>query len=167
MHVISSFVGSNFVGKQRKKKGAYSDSSTISSEHINSIMESLRWKSTKSSTAKNYHSIWREFNQFLIRLDRKPQYWEDRVALFCTYLVDKGRKSSTIRSYISAIKKVLKTDGYPWNDGRVELTALTNACKLINDVVKTRLPINCKLLGIAAFQNWQIVSNSTLPECFV
>ena len=37
------------------------------------------------------------------------------MALFCAYLVEQGHQSSTICSYISAIKNVLCTDGYQWN----------------------------------------------------
>ena len=41
-----------------------------------------------------------------------PQAWEDRVSLYCTYLVEQGHQSGTIRSYKSAIKMVLMTDGF-------------------------------------------------------
>ena len=135
-----------------KSARSSSGDSTLSSEYFGLVMERLKSQTNRKSTSKNYLSIWREFNQFPIRLDRKPEYWEDRVALFCTYLVDNGRKSTTIRSYISAIKSVLKIDGYLWNESRVQLTALINACKIVNDTVKTRLPINGKLLELILFE---------------
>ena len=112
----------------------------------------LKYQSNRKSTDKNYLSIWREFNQFLIRLDSRPEYWEDRIALFATYLINKGRKSSTIKSYISAIKFVLKRDGYQWNESRAQFTALTKACKLINDTVKIRMPISSQLLDLILFE---------------
>ena len=143
-----------FNRNKKKKSGPASSSnaSTLSSDYIESLMEKLKGQTNRKSTTKNYMSVWREFNHFLIRLDRKPEFWEDRVVLFCTYLVDKGRQSSTIRSYISAIKSILKTDGYQWNEARVQLTALINACKIVNDTVKTRFPISYRLLELILFE---------------
>ena len=115
-------------------------------------MENLKYKSNRNSTCNNYLSIWREFNKFIIRLDNKPNLWEDRVGLFAAYLVDRGRKSSTIKSYISAIKFILKRDNYEWDDSKAQLNALTKACKLQNDIVKIRLPISDKLLDLILFE---------------
>ena len=68
---------------------------------------------------------------------------ESRTSLYCGYLIEvKNRQSSTVRSYISAIKKVLTQDGYEWNDRRLLLNSLTRACKLKKDVIKIRLPIS-------------------------
>ena len=36
------------------------------------------------------------FNDFFIKLDRKPNAWEDRVALFIAYLIDKKQPEQTI-----------------------------------------------------------------------
>ena len=93
-------------------------------------------------------SQWSQFKylikdmQLVIRLDFKPKLWENKVALFCAYLVDNGRKSATIKLYISAIKSVLKSDGYEWDDTIVLMNSLTKACKLVNDRVYMRLPVN-------------------------
>ena len=115
-------------------------------------MENLKYKSNRKSTDKIYLTVWREFNKFLIKLDKRPEHWEDRVALFATYLVEKGRKSATIRSYILAIKFVLKRDNYIWDRTRAQLNTLTKACKLINDTVKIRLPISSQLLDLILFE---------------
>ena len=56
---------------------------------------------------KNYYGIWKTFNQFIVRLDFKPTNWEDRITLFAGHLIHLGRKSNTVKSYISAIKAVL------------------------------------------------------------
>ena len=61
-------------------------------------------------------------------------------------------KSTTVKSYVSAIKKTLVEDGYQWEDQKVLLGSLTNACKLVNDKVKTRLPIHCSLLEMILFE---------------
>ena len=52
----------------------------------------------------------------MINLDVKPTSWEDRVTLFIGYKIDQGINSSTVKSYVSAIKKMLTDDGYPWDD---------------------------------------------------
>ena len=92
------------------------------------------------------------FNKFLLQLDHMPNCWEDRAALFCVYMTQRGAKSATLRSYISAIKCVLKDDDYEWNDSLVMLTALTRICKNQNDVVKARMPIQCHLLELVLFK---------------
>ena len=58
-------------------------------------------------------------------------------------------QSSTIKSYISAIKSVLTRDGYVWNEDRVLLNVITKSCKVKNDRLTTRLPIQIRLLEIA------------------
>ena len=50
--------------------------------------------------------------------------------------MEEGIQSVTLRSYFSAIKHTLKTDGYAWDDNKVWLNALANACKLKNDKVR-------------------------------
>ena len=123
---------------------------------MESILERLKMQRVRGSTAKNYLSIWRKFNKFLIRLDRKPNLWEDRVALYCAYLIDQGSQSQTVKSYVSAIEGVLKDDGYQWNNDRILLSSLTRACKIVNDKVKTRLPITQGLLELILFETDRI-----------
>ena len=91
--------------------------------------------------------MWRQFNKFIIRLDSKPGSWEKCIVLFVAHLIDQKRKSSTIKSYLSAIRSVLKTDGQTkLNEDLFLLTSLIKACKLKNDKVKTRLPISKGIL---------------------
>ena len=116
------------------------------------IIDRLKSKRVRDSTSKNYLTVWRQFNKFIIRLDRKPEKWEDRASLFCAYMIDNGSKSSTIGSYVSAIKGVLRDDGYLWDDSRILLESLIRACKLENDVVKCRLPIHGHLLEALLFE---------------
>ena len=116
------------------------------------IMTRLRQKHVRDSTSKNYIAIWRSFNKFVIRLDVKPNSWEDRTALYCTYLINNGSQSQTIKSYVSAIKAVLKDDNYDWDDQKLLLTTLTQACRLKNDKVRCRLPIQKNLLEIILFE---------------
>ena len=98
-------------------------------------------------------SIWRSFNKFLIKLDiRTNMAWEQKAALFGAHLIENGIKSSTLKSYFSAIKKVLVQDNYHWDDSKVLLNALVRSCKISNDIVKTRLPISGKLLDLILFE---------------
>ena len=74
------------------------------------------------------------------------------MSLYCAYLYDRGIKSSTIKSYISAIKSYLIADNYQWDDNKVILAALTRSCRLRNDQVINRLPIQLSLLELFLVQ---------------
>ena len=88
------------------------------------------------------------FNNFYVKLDNKPDTWENRIILFVGYLIENERKSSTVKSYISAIKAVLQEDGVVLNMNQCLLTSLTKACRFQNNLVRTRLPIRQELLGL-------------------
>ena len=62
-------------------------------------------------------------------------------------------QSSSIKSYVSAIKKMLVVDKYDWDDKKVLVTSVTKACKLVNDVAKVWLPIYCSLLNMIFVRN--------------
>ena len=81
----------------------------------------------------------------------KPLNWNDRLVLFVGHLIREGKKSTTIKCYISAVKAVLKCDGVPGgklNENLYLLTALTRVCKLKNDIITMRLPIRRGMLNI-------------------
>ena len=96
----------------------------------------------------NYYGIWKSFNKFFLRLDQKPTSWEDRITLFVAHLVDSNRKSTTIKSYISAIKSELWDIGVELSTDDTLLGSLTRACKLRNDHVCMRMPIRHSLLMV-------------------
>ena len=135
---------------KHSKRGELSDSSssTISTTVMQKIIEKLRIQQYQESTRKSYLSAWRSFNEFYIKLDRKLQFWEDRLVLFVGHLVHTRKQASTIKSYISAIRAVLREDGYELNENRYLLNALTKACKLKQNKVKTTLPIQKGLMEI-------------------
>ena len=153
-----------FIIADTRSSSGRSHTSSISTAQMESILEGLKTKQHRSSTMKNYHTIWRTFNSFVIKLDKKPRIWEDRVALFGAYLVNKGIQSSTLKSYISAIKAVLLNDGYPWEDNKIILSTLVKACKLENDRVKTRLPIQMGLLEIILFEVQRLFADQPYLE---
>ena len=79
--------------------------------------------------------------------------WEVRVSYFGAYLIEAHKvKSSTLKSYISALKHTIKNDGYEWNDSKVWLSSLVKSCKIQNDVVKICLPIKFNLLEQILFE---------------
>ena len=123
-------------------------------DHINNILERLKSRQTRDSTAANYLSIWRHLKRFIISLDYRDHNlsWEEKTALFGAYLIDGGVQSLTLKSYFSAIKHVLKQDGYMWNENKVLLSSLIKSCKLENDQVKIRLPIQKGLLEMLLFE---------------
>ena len=129
-----------------------SGSSRLSTNDLERIVQSLMQKQHRDSTNQTYLSIWRQFNRFVIGLDRRPKLWEDRTTFFIGYLIDKGMQSTTIKSYVSAIKKTLLMDGYEWDDKLVLVRSLSRACSIVNDRVRTRLPIQCGLLEILLFE---------------
>ena len=131
--------------KCRLENDTDSSSSTISSSAIREIINKLKVQGRRSSTRHNYHTVWKLFNNFFIKLDQKPAKWEDRLILFVGFFIENGRKATTVKSYISVVKAVLQEDGVPLNIDRCLINSLTKACRYQNDMVHTRLPI-CKNL---------------------
>ena len=129
-----------------------SESSRISATHVRAIMDKLLLQQTQSSTSSTYLQIWRQFNKFLIDLDSRPDSWEDRVSLFIAYKIKNGMQSATVKSCVSAIKKILVDDGYHWDDQKILLTSLTKACRLVNDRVHKRFGISFNLLELILFK---------------
>ena len=66
-----------------------STSTKISTDSMARILDSLKGMKNRETTKKNYISVWRQFNKFIIKLDDKPTLWEDRVSLFSAYLIKK------------------------------------------------------------------------------
>ena len=120
----------------------------ISTRHIQDIIDKLRLQQYRNTTWKNYYTIWKIFNAFYIKLDIKPHSWEDRLTLFIGYLVDQDKQSSTIKSYISAIRAVLRELGYKLSKDLYLVSALMKACKIHNDKVRIRFPIQKRCLQL-------------------
>ena len=111
------FIFSNIVAGQRAvckiQKAGSSRSSTISVDYVNNVLDRLNSRQSRRSTTMNYLNVWTQLNKFLLSLDKLDNCWswEQRTALFGAYLVDNGVQSSTLKSYFSAIKHVLRQDG--------------------------------------------------------
>ena len=124
----------------------------MSTERIQFIFERLKANQNQKSTQKNYHCIWKKFTEFLINLDEIPMTWEQRLCLFGTFMVDKGAQSSTIRSYMSALMFILRTDDITIDDEKIRLGVIIRACKIENDRIYVRFPIRIGLLETLLFE---------------
>ena len=61
------------------------------------------------------------------------------------------------------MKRILSNDGYIWNENKLLLGSLFRATKLVNDSVKTRLPIQCGLLELILFELERIYGYNNQP----
>ena len=100
------------------------------------------------STKANYYGVWKQFNKFFIKLDCKPKEWEECLTLYVAYLVDQTIKSSTIKSYISVIKVVLRDVNIKLQEDQILLALLTRACRLHNDTISAHLLIRKGLVKL-------------------
>ena len=138
----------NFIGNPKKKTKSISstDSSTISVGDLSNIIEELKTQSCRSSTMRSYYNIWRSFNRFFVWLDKKPHTWEERLVLYVGFLIQNEKKSTTVNSYISAIKTVLISHGIKISEDRSLFNALTKACKLKNDSISLKLLVHKEII---------------------
>ena len=81
--------------------------------------------------------------------------------MFTGHLIQNNLKSTTVKTYISAIKGILAENNIPLSEDHYLLTSLTKACKLHNDEVITRLPIEKGMLGLLLNQ---ITKHFSAPE---
>ena len=92
---------------KRKNKRASSLSSatdlTISTEELHRIIDTLKSNRLRDSTRQNYYCVWKQFNKLFLKLDHKPGTWEERITLYVGFLIDQGKHSQTVRSYVSAL----------------------------------------------------------------
>ena len=128
------------------RKSENTSFSLLSTAEIDEIIEELRKYRHRSSTRRSYYSIWKQFNKFFVRLDNKPETWEHRILLYTAYLIHQGKQSSMVKSYISGLRAVLADINVKLNDDTVLLNSLIRACKLRNDKVRLRLPIQKPML---------------------
>ena len=113
----------------------------ISTAEIKEIIDYLQCNQHRSTTRRNYYSVWKKFNEFFVRLDRKPDSWEQRILLFTAHLI-RERKQSSIKAILHNIKVKL-------NEDTCLLNSLPKACRLANNsTVRLRLPIQCAMLNV-------------------
>ena len=129
------------------------------------MLERLKSEQFKPSTGDNYYGIWKNFNKFVIKLDVIPDSWEKKLNLYCAHLVfDKKLQSSTVRSYVTAIKQVLSIDGYRWNHKQFLLATFTRHCRLKNDRLFNRLPFTRGVVELMLYETRHKFSNQPYLE---
>ena len=112
----------------KRKRGSSTTSSTISTEAIKNIVEKLKLQRCKDSMHRTYWCIWQMH--------------------FTGFLIENRLQSATVKSYLSTIRAVLWENNIKLNEDLFLLSSLTRACKLRNDRVLTRLPIQKDLLNL-------------------
>ena len=125
-----------------------SSSSRLSSKDLNNIVERLKNQCHHDSTRKQYYQIWKQFANFILRLDFRPSEWEQKITLFIALLIDQKKQSATVRTYLSAFRVVLKIGGIKLQEDLFLINSLTRACKITNDRIHARLPISKAMLNI-------------------
>ena len=138
----------NPVERDQRSSSTASTSTRLSTTELQGIVDRLRLQKHRSSTKANYYTVWKIFSRFYLRLDIKPEQWEDRIILFIGYLINNKKQSSTVKSYLSAIRNILKDDGVELNENIFLVSSLTKACKFANDRARTRLPIQKSMLTV-------------------
>lgn len=90
---------------------------------------------------------WHALNDFWTQLDKKPETWEDRIALFVAYMIMKRFQPATIKSYISGIKYILNLINIKVDTNCFKFAALVKAARYKNKKVQIRMPIKLRLLN--------------------
>ena len=71
-------------------------SSQISTDQVKLVIEHLKGQKHRDSMKKNYYAVWKLFNKFFLRLDKKPQSWGDRLILFVGHLITEKKQSAMV-----------------------------------------------------------------------
>ena len=85
--------------------------------------------------------MWKSFCKFFNKLDDKPEQWNDRIVLFVGYLIISKKKSSTIKSYVSALKAILRDEDIEVSEDQMLLRSLTRACRINFDHKNFKMPV--------------------------
>ena len=93
------------------------------------ITDNLRRQKIRKESRKTYRYGWCNFNKFLINLDCRPDSWDEKVTLFAAQLIEEKRMGQTVRSYVSAVRTILKEDGVKLIHNYPPLTSLQQSTK--------------------------------------
>ena len=83
--------------------------------------------------------------------------------LFVGHLVHERYQSSIVKSYLSAIRAVLKDDRVKLDEDLYLINSLTKACKLENDQVRTKFPIKRSMLSVLLNKVEKLYLNMNQP----
>lgn len=117
-----------------------------SREQYRFILSKIKGKRLRPKTKKFYRNRWVVFNRFIQQFDVMPDTWEERLHIYAAHLVDNKKQSSTVRTYITAIRQILRLADIEINEDKYLISSLVKACKLENDRLYIRMPIQLPLL---------------------
>lgn len=98
------------------------------------------------STSETYHTVWRNFLNFLNEFKNLPSKYEDKMVMYAAHLGNEGAHSATVGSYMSAIRYKLRKDGIDIPDKNFEIASIIRTCKLKNNRVFYRCGISKPML---------------------
>lgn len=119
-----------------------------SMEQYKHILMMIKGMRLRIKTRKMYRSRWIAFNKFLQQFDVMPDTWEERLHIYAAHLIDNKKQSSTVRTYLTAIKQILRLADIEVQEDKYLLASLIKACKLRNDHLYIRMPIQLPLLRV-------------------
>ena len=85
-----------------------SHASSISTKGRQLIVNKLRNDRNRDTTRRTYYNTWKNFNEFVIKLDRKPPSWEERIVLYVGYLIN--QKEEIKYPGFSAMLKIIPAE---------------------------------------------------------
>lgn len=109
-------------------------------------MERNHQKGVSSPTKIGYHSIHRNFLEFLELFNTLPERWEEKMVLYATFLADNVYGEDTIRSYMSAIRYRLQQDGVHLEEDKILLESVIRSTRYKNRQKRQRLGISEHML---------------------
>ena len=79
------------------------------------------------------------------------------------YLIEQGKRSQTVKSYVSGLKAILSEVNVKLDNDSFLLSALTRACKFKNDRASMRLPIGKNMLRIILAKTHDVLMDRHQP----
>lgn len=110
------------------------------------VVERNSQKGVSSPSKEGYHSIFRNFLEFLDLFNTLPERWEEKMVLYASFLADNVYEEPTIRSYMSAIRYQLQQDGVRLDEDKILLESIIRSSRYKNKEKRQRLGISEQML---------------------
>lgn len=79
----------------------------------NVVVEGMKNGDLQDSSQYTYHTVWRQFLEFLDGFKNLPELWEQKMVMYAAHLGNEGCQGSTVSSYMLAIRYEERWSGYP------------------------------------------------------
>ena len=137
-------------------------STTSSISELTSTLDTLLDATLTKSSAKGYARAWTLFDEFATTygfISVAPVQIQ-LLALFISYMFNKGYAASTIASHVSAIGYIHKMNDFPDPTNSYFIQKLINACRKLKPTKDFRLPITKNILHSICDAIPHAISNS-------